>query len=105
MKSIVVLLLLLLFFVSGMLFGLERDQTEFTVPNVETIDINEANVQEGEVITQGTPVVENIAANSSEYKQAPVHFTQKMASFVEGIVKGFYEIIVQLLYQVVQLFY
>ncbi|WP_404453071.1 hypothetical protein LG329_02830 [Virgibacillus necropolis] len=104
MKSIVVLLLLVLFFVSGMLFGVEHDRTEFTLPNVETIDEEEPNVQP-EADIQGSPVNEKVTVDSSEYKEAPVHFTQKMASFIEGIVKGFYGIIVQLLYQVVQLFY
>ncbi|ASN05178.1 hypothetical protein [Virgibacillus necropolis] len=96
MKSIVILLLLLLFFVSGMLFGVERDQLEFTSPKVETIDVNKVSESQETI----SPLSEN-----NEYKQAPDHFTQKMASFIEGIVKGFYEIIVQLLYQVVQLFY
>ncbi|ASK63140.1 hypothetical protein CFK37_13765 [Virgibacillus phasianinus] len=101
MKSIVVLLLLVLFFVSGMLFGVEhdRDQAKLPTPQVETIDGNEGSEQQEEII-KVTSEPEN-----GEYKQAPVYFTQKMASFFEGIVKGFYEIIVQLLYQIVQLFY
>lgn len=83
-----------------MLFGLEGNTPEYTSPEVKTIHVDKETKQQAEVTTQGPPAIEN-----KEYKQAPVHFTQKMASFIEGIVKGFYEIIVQMLYQVVQLFY
>ncbi|WP_430785157.1 hypothetical protein VBD025_10385 [Virgibacillus flavescens] len=93
MKSIIVLLLLLLFFVSGMLFGVERERTDVPLP-------------EGEIINEDY-AVEQVAVTpvNTEYQEAPAHFTQKMASFIEGIVKVFYEIVVQLLYQIVQLFY
>lgn len=93
MKSIIVLLLLLLFFVSGMLFGVERDRADVPVPEAEIIN--------------GTQAVEQVAVTpvNTDFQESPAHFTQKMASFIEGIVKVFYEIVVQLLYQVVQLFY
>lgn len=96
MKSIVILLLLLLFFVSGMLFGVERERTEFTQPEAETLVVNDPARQQ----MTDLPTIQN-----EEFKQAPDHLTQKMASFIGDIVKGFYEVVVQLLYQVVQLFY
>ncbi|WP_176447442.1 hypothetical protein [Lentibacillus sp. CBA3610] len=35
----------------------------------------------------------------------PEHFTQKAASFLESGVKGFYELIVGITYQLVQVFF
>lgn len=107
MKSIVILLLLLLFFVSGMMFGVDRDHSQNTSPEVQTIDVNESEIQQeqAETVVKTSAGKDNIGSENGEYKQAPTHFTQKMASFIEGIVKGFYEVIIQLLYQVVQLFY
>jgi uncharacterized protein YxeA len=104
MKSIIVLLLLVLFFVSGMLFGVERERAESSLPKVESIDVQNSQVKTDRTDRQ-PPVSNNVVTNNGEYKQAPVHFTQKMASFIEGIVKGFYGIIVQVLYQITQLFY
>lgn len=105
MKSIVILLLLLLFFMSGMMFG--ADRTEEASPEVSPVNPIEAKETETvqSVAIQTSTVQNNQSPADVEYKSASTHFTQKMASFIEGIVKGFYEIIVQLLYQVAQLFY
>lgn len=105
MKSIVILLLLLVFFMSGMMFGVERDHTEYTSPEVSSVGVNEADSQNANVM-QTSAEIEGGRFETSEYKQTTSsHFTQKMASFIGGIVKGFYEIIVQVLYQIAQLFY
>ncbi|MFZ3576486.1 hypothetical protein [Virgibacillus sp. DJP39] len=106
MKSIIVLLLLILFFLSGMLFGVERDRAEIAPPKVETANVDKGTAaSQGETIIQTSEVDKHVIAESSEYKQTSTHFTQKTASFFESIVKGFYEVVVQMIYQIVQLFY
>lgn len=90
---------------SGMMFGADRDRPEYTAPEIRSVDVIETDRENVEVVKTSTGN-ESVVTEKAEYKQdTSTHFTQKMASFIEGIVKGFYEIIVQLLYQIVQLFY
>lgn len=88
---------------SGMMFG--ADRTENAAPEFNPIKADEVEVEQASAVVQTQTVKEDQGTANAEYKSASTHFTQKMASFIEGIVTGFYEIIVQLLYQVVQLFY
>lgn len=104
MKSIVILLLLLLFFMSGMMFGANR--TENTSPegyaNKPEVEQVDAVVETSTVkVNQAPDRIEKVAYRSDSSS----HFTQDAASFIGGIVTGFYEVVVQMLYQVVQLFY
>ncbi|UJL44890.1 hypothetical protein KFZ58_10665 [Virgibacillus sp. NKC19-16] len=96
-RSFIVILLLAVFFLTGMLYGMDNDDTAI---NDESEGSDQAVVIEEEEI-------ETIESSSIDVmdRQEPVHFVQKAASFLETFVKGFYELVVQGLYQVSQLFF
>ncbi|SET61757.1 hypothetical protein SAMN05216389_11747 [Oceanobacillus limi] len=113
MRSIVVLLLLVVFFLAGTLFGINRGDiallgedkqevgTEEMIGSHEVKDEMEGfNEEEAETSSN-----QDITTDSIQRVEQPVNFTQKTASFLEGAVKVFYEGLVQILYQISQLFY
>lgn len=105
-RSVIFLLLFALFFLTGMLYGMDRENyampnssvnQEETVPDTapekEPIAIEEAV---NETVTD-----QNLHSPESESK----HFTEKAASFLGTAVKAFYDVVVQILYQISQLFF
>jgi hypothetical protein len=110
-KFISVLLLLVVCFLVGTLVGIDHNgksilPTSNAVADTEVIEstpevqqtVKQNNNQETEVVNQQT-VAEELSASSTD------HLSQKTASFLEVIVQGFYDLIVQILYQISQLFY
>lgn len=99
MRSFVVLLMLVIVFLVGMIIGIEREQVtsnEKDDEQVEEISIvsiehEEANIPE--------------ASTSQEDIDKSLHLTQKTASVLETSIKGFYNIIVEILYQFSKLFF
>ncbi|WP_121615065.1 hypothetical protein [Virgibacillus halodenitrificans] len=108
-RSIIVLLLFAIFFLTGTLYGMdhaqpmegegEREIQNNAVETKKTKKEHEANTQE--VIYQNPKAVSTEQVDVAE----PVSFVQKAAAFLEAVVKGFYEVLVQLLYQVSKLFF
>jgi hypothetical protein len=109
-KFISVLLLLVVCFLVGTLVGIDHNGKSI-LPTTNAVATTEAvestpevqqtvkpKKQESEVVNQQT-VAEELSASSTE------HLSQKTASFLEVIVQGFYDLIVQILYQISQLFY
>lgn len=100
MRSLVVLLLLALFFLVGMVVGIDRGESSTDpIQNTEKT-VNQEKVEEKQVM-----VVEQTASENVMTAEAPKHFTQKMATFLEAGVQGFYELIVEVIYQIVQVFF
>ncbi|GGB28953.1 hypothetical protein GCM10011409_02800 [Lentibacillus populi] len=99
-RSFITLLLLAVFFLSGMLLGIDRGQNTDIVQDEEEIkDV---------VITDANDSAENIQVvheTGMDMEDAPVHFTQKMASFLGEVIKGFYETVVMIFYQIAQIFF
>ncbi|MBY7143333.1 hypothetical protein KFZ56_09730 [Virgibacillus sp. NKC19-3] len=93
-RSFIVILLLAVFFLTGMLYGMDNKNTAVNDESDQTVVIEEEEVETVE--PSSTDVMD---------RQEPVHFIQKAASFLEVGVKGFYEVVVQLLYQISQLFF
>ena len=94
LRSFAFLLLLLVIFLTGMLIGIDREKTthgEGVQTIVESYEFDTASANKGTDDEQVT--LDN-----------PEHFTQKTASFLEAGVKGFYEIVVEVLYQISLLF-
>ncbi len=97
MRSLVVLLLLALFFLVGIVVGLDRGEN--AADPIQSTETQE-KVDEKQVMTVEKATNEDIMA-----AEAPVHFTQKIATFLEASVQGFYEIVVEVIYQIVQVFF
>jgi biopolymer transport protein ExbD len=109
-KFVSVLLLLVVCFLVGTLVGIEHNgksilpvstnatNTEEKVSTPEVKQTANQKTQETEIVNQQT-VAEELSASSTD------HLSQKTASFLEVIVQGFYDLIVQILYQISQLFY
>lgn len=96
------LLLFVIVFLSGMLFGIDREHAQFNIPtNFESI--NPEKIEEEPHATSHPDDI--IIVEESADMDTPVHATQKTASFLEAGVKGFYEVVVDILYQISTLFF
>ncbi|PAV29010.1 hypothetical protein CIL05_13600 [Virgibacillus profundi] len=111
-RSFIVLLLFALFFLTGMLYGMDKENNTATDDSVETIESVDSVKNEEKQIeiveVDGEPVqAEEVIVNSNkpELDDQPIHITEKTASFLEAGVKGFYEVVVQILHQISQLFF
>lgn len=101
-RSFIVLLLLVSVFFSGILIGIEREGNShanhtpaeiIAVEPMEQIEYLEVQEEEGVSIEKKTVNTE-----------APEQATQKIAAFLEAGVKGFYEVVVDVLFQISTLF-
>ncbi|WP_042146016.1 hypothetical protein [Paucisalibacillus sp. EB02] len=109
-KFVSVLLLLVVCFLVGTLVGIDhkgksilpaantKTKTEVIESTPEVQQTVKQQTQETENVNQQS-VAEELSASSTD------HLSQKTASFLEVIVQGFYDLIVQILYQISQLFY
>ncbi|WP_373892860.1 hypothetical protein ACUL41_08695 [Virgibacillus natechei] len=99
-RAFIVILLLAVFFLTGMLYGMDNNNVAINDKSGQSEEPDQAVVIEEEE-------VETVETSSIDLmdRQEPVHFIQKAASFLETGVKGFYEAVVQILYQVSQLFF
>lgn len=106
-RAFVVLLLLAVFFLSGTLYGMDRGDVaanDEAVSSVETSGQQEKS-SEAAIKTNDADKINNMEQISLAEANKPVHFTEKIASFLEGAVKGFYEVVVEILYQISALFF
>ncbi|GEN31048.1 hypothetical protein CQU01_12860 [Cerasibacillus quisquiliarum] len=84
-----------IFFLIGMLFGLDKQSHHFEENAIYPIKYSESldiNIEKERMHTLNTQ------------KQSP-HFTQKLATGLEKIVTGFYEGVVQVIYQISSLLF
>lgn len=107
LRGLVVLLLLAVFFMSGMLMGIDRGQSGQGIASVEMSDdggdfAKEKSAKEND---ENVVIEERVINEAVTDAEEPVHFTQEIAAFAEMLVKGFYEAVVAVIYQAVQLFY
>lgn len=101
MRTLIILLSLALFFLTGLIIGIGHDdQANDDNPNVE-----EAVEQTGKSAEQQVIVEEELTERKVSLADEPEHFTQKAASFLESGVKAFYELIVGVTYELVQVFF
>lgn len=95
-RSFIVLLLLAVFFLAGTVYGTDRGNNAINNEKVETIEMSD-NMEQ-------MVMAETSEIDSSEITE-PTHPTEKAASIMGAAVTGFYEVVVQILYQVSQLFF
>ncbi|MFD1038536.1 hypothetical protein ACFQ3N_09040 [Virgibacillus byunsanensis] len=105
-RSIIVLLLVAVFFLTGMVLGIDKGQNSAStvVEDEVKTTIQDQDLESVEKVTN-KDVLEPEVNNNIMNIQEPVHFTQKMANFLETLVKGFYDIVVEIVYQIAQLFF
>lgn len=101
-RFFVFLLLFAVVFLSGMVMGIDRENAQMEIEKIinlfeskETPQVEEEMILEEEIVS----------TEQSIDMDGPVHLTQKTASFLEAGVKGFYEIIVEVLYQISTIFF
>lgn len=99
LRLFVHLLMFIVVFLSGMLFGMDREHAQ--VDRFETS--HSENKEEQTKIASNQDDI--IIVDQSADMETPVHFTQKTASFLETGVKGFYEVVVEILYQISTFFF
>ena len=95
-----------------MLYGMDREnhaspdrtisQEELETESISVSDeLTEIEERNGDENADEIVIKQNLQSQKNE----PAHFTEKAASFLGTVVKGFYDIVVQILYQISQLFY
>ncbi|WP_010097071.1 hypothetical protein [Ornithinibacillus scapharcae] len=108
-KFISVVLLLVICFLVGAIVGMEHNpqtilanETETKTQSVESDEKIQETVakdsSEVEIVNEDA-VAQEIANSNDE------HLSQKTASFLEGMVQGFYDLVVEVLYQLSQVFF
>ncbi|HLR41027.1 MAG TPA: hypothetical protein VK091_05080 [Virgibacillus sp.] len=105
LRSFIVFLMLIVVFLGGMLVGIDRGQIAVNHDDKQEVEIS-AEQNENMQKKDSERIVE--VEKNDEYltdSDEPMHLTQKTASLLEAGVKGFYEVVVQMLYQISQLFY
>lgn len=102
-----VILLIAVFFLIGMLFGINKDNTEQQIAS----SMFQEDLPEEKRFSENSDEIQDISEMSEVNDEdimetsVPLTITQKTASVIEMGVKGFYEIVVGILYQVAQLFF
>lgn len=101
MRNIIILLLLVIFFLSGLVFGMQKNETaEQTVssdtPAVEVIEDEAPDREEQEEI---------IVAETDVLEDGDYSLTNRTAATMGGIVKQLFEVIVSIMYGIGELFF
>ncbi|WP_047986339.1 hypothetical protein [Ornithinibacillus californiensis] len=108
-KFVSVMLLLVICFLVGAIVGIDYNgkAVESIKPTaIQEVTETQAQVQQTVNETVQEPEVVNQQVVAQELSNSnPDHLSQKTASFLEVIVQGFYDLIVQILYQISQLFF
>lgn len=103
-RSLIVVLLLAVCFLTGVVYGNDKQAEESTPQQTEMkVDVKEAKdeVLQTKTTSDTTEVITEEKINTN----GPSPVTEKTASILEAGVSGFYEVVVEILYQVSQLFF
>ncbi|MFD2759473.1 hypothetical protein [Lentibacillus juripiscarius] len=113
MRSLVVLLLLALFFLTGMVVGMDRDGHQADTTNnkkddfeqTESSDEQDPDKEKIKVTKVKEQNNDQVADAAAAEPAASNHFILKAASFLEAGVTGAYELVVRVAYQLAQVFF
>ncbi|GGP12574.1 hypothetical protein [Oceanobacillus neutriphilus] len=97
MRNIIILLLLVIFFLGGLVFGMQKNEKaeQSAIPDESAVEVaEEINEQEQTIIAE-TDVLE----------EGNYSLTNRTAATMEGIVKGLFEVIVSIMYGIGELFF
>lgn len=107
MKILVTLLMMAVIFLSGIVFGMNRDT--ISQPPVNELSAEQETVEVKEEVKEEVAIAVPPAADMEMQPDlagdSPAFHTQKAASVLGAAVKGFFEIIMQFMYQTAQLFF
>ncbi|WP_040980292.1 hypothetical protein [Oceanobacillus jeddahense] len=97
MRKIIILLLLVIFFLSGLVFGMQRNEVaeQRPVPDTSATEVVEEANEEEQIIIAQTDVLE----------EGSYSLTNRTAATMEGIVKQLFEVIVAIMYGIGELFF
>lgn len=97
MRNIIILLLLVIFFLSGLVFGMQKNETaeQTAIPDESAAEVTEEINEQEQVIIAETDVLE----------EGNYSLTNRTAATMEGIVKGLFEVIVSIMYGIGELFF
>ncbi|AXI09508.1 hypothetical protein CUC15_11510 [Oceanobacillus zhaokaii] len=101
-RTFIIILLLAVFFLAGIQYGTDRNLNIANVATTENTDLT--LTEQAPIVTEAEVVSEMTTGNIIEADKQE-HLIPKLASFLEGAVKGFYEIVVEILYQIAQVFF
>lgn len=87
-----------------MLYGLNKDEAMEAEPETEKIEETKSGTV-ASVKKEDEQAEKPEKATVAVEMEEPDNLTQKTASFMEAGVKGFYEAIVQIMYQISQVFF
>ncbi|MGM8213507.1 hypothetical protein ACLIBH_12090 [Virgibacillus sp. W0430] len=97
-RVFIILLLLAVFFLSGMAFGIDKNNDDTYGPVDFDDVVEEVEVQEVEEPKQSNPKKAALLTEED-------HLVQKIAGFLDKIVRAFYELVVHVLYRFAELFF
>ncbi|MFS0751387.1 hypothetical protein [Oceanobacillus sp. 1P07AA] len=100
MRGVIVLLIMVIFFLSGFVFGMQKEEQASTVENIETTPA----VEETNMPVSSQPPLEQ-EANVYEVEQGQYSLTNKTASVLEATVKKVFDIIVGIMYEISKIFF
>ncbi|HLS07631.1 hypothetical protein [Lentibacillus sp.] len=101
MRSLIILLSLVVFFLTGLIIGIDRGHQGDDYAPVDEA----AEQEEQQILAEKNASDRETLDNEMTTPDTQEHFTHKTASFLEASVKGFYELVVGIAYQLVQVFF
>lgn len=101
MRNIIILLLLVIFFLSGLVFGMNKNENaeQSVAPEISAVDVE---VMEEADKREPDPVV---IAETDILEEGNYSLTNRTAATMEGIVKQVFEVIVSIMHGIAQLFF
>ncbi|GIO22072.1 hypothetical protein [Oceanobacillus sp. J11TS1] len=102
MRNIIILLLLVIFFLSGLVFGMQKNgiSEQAATSEVPAVEVMEAEEEEKSEQEEQVVIAETDVLEEGNYS-----LTNRMAATMEGVVKQLFEVIVSIMYGIGQLFF
>jgi len=101
MRSFIVLLLLIVVFLSGMLIGMDKKESSL----VNHLPIEGNVIEQADWLSESGAYEKQLIVEEEMIEfDFPEQNTQKIAMFLEAGVKGFYEVVVDILFEISSLF-
>ncbi|WP_077596520.1 hypothetical protein [Oceanobacillus kimchii] len=100
MRGLIILLIMVIFFLSGFVFGIQKDEQASTVETTKTTPA----VEETTETVSSQPSMEQ-EANVYEIEEGQYSLTNKTASVLEATVKKVFDIIVGIMYEISKIFF
>jgi len=105
-RSLIGFLIIAVIFLAGMVVGIGKEGNQSIGDSIKLIDLDsDLQVQSDETERRNAEENHNNSNVHQVEQDSPKHFTQMVASSLESVVKGFYDMVVQLCYAFTNLFF